>query len=215
MRLKPLALGLFAAAALAPAASALRAGDGAVYRFGSEEKHTNITFVSEAEVENIYGVTHTASGQTWIDFDGLKGKCNVSVPVDSLRTGIDARDGHLRSDAWLDAEKYPDIKLTCDDFDLTAKNKDKGLYETKFKGKLTIHGVTNDLETTVKVVKVSDAQAEKMGGGEWVRVTASFDVTLKDFKITIPPGPVVAKVSPTWSCKFDCYATTKKPEEKK
>ena len=191
---------------------ALAAEDaGKVYRFGTDEKHTNVTFVSEADVENIYGSTHAAKGQTWIDFDALKGKCSISVPVSTMKTGVDLRDEHLRSDAWLDAEQFPDITLSSTGFDLVEKNKAKGIYETKFKGKLTIHGVTKDLETTVKVVKISAEMAKVFGdGGDWVRVTAGFDVTLKDFNVTIPDGPVVAKVSPTWTVKFDCYATTAK-----
>ena len=71
-------------------ASALALGEekGSVYRFGTDAKHTNISFVSEADIENIYGMTHTASGRTWIDFDALEGKCNVVVPVKDLDTGI-------------------------------------------------------------------------------------------------------------------------------
>ncbi len=71
---------------------------GKTYRFGMHKKHANVAFTSETEVETIQGLTHTATGTTWLDFEGLKGKCDVKVPVDSLRTGIDARDEHLRSD---------------------------------------------------------------------------------------------------------------------
>jgi len=214
------AFALAFAAALASSSFVGAAEDeGKVYHFGDNEKHTNITFTSEAEVETIEGITHSATGRTWIDFENLKGKCNVSVPVDSMRTGIDLRDEHLRSETWLDQKKYADITLTSDGFDLVAKNKDKGVYSAKFKGKLTIHGVTKDLETTAKVVKVAPDQNKTMNGddsgAEWVHVVASFDVTLKDFDIKIPSGPVVAKVSPTWTVKFDCYATTAAPKEKK
>ena len=206
---------LVAATALAALSClALAEGEGKVYRFGTDTKHTNVTFVSEAEIENIYGMSHSAKGRTWLDFDALKGKCNVSVPVASLDTGIPLRNEHLRSSTWMDAEKHPDVTLVSDGFDLVAKNKDKGIYEAKFKGKLTIHGVTKDLETTAKVVKLAEEQGKKIGDGDWIRVTAGFDVTIKDFGITIPEGPVVAKVSPTWTVKFDCYATTAEPKDR-
>ncbi len=199
---------LFAAALAAGSALAVAEDAGKVYHFAMHEKHTNVTFSSETEIETIDGLTHTASGQTWIDFDGLKGKCNIKVPVDSMKTGVDLRDEHLRSETWLDAKKYPDISFASDGFDLVAKNKDKGIYSAKVKGKLTIHGVTKDLETTAKIVKLGKEQADMIGAGEWVHVVAGFDVTLKDFKIEIPAGAVVAKVSPTWTVKFDCYAST-------
>jgi polyisoprenoid-binding protein YceI len=209
------ATAVFVVAALA-AVSALAAAEdaGKVYHFGMNEKHTNVTFSSETEIETIDGLTHTASGRTWVDFDGLKGKCNITVPVDSMKTGVDLRDEHLRSETWLDQKKYPDISFVSDDFDLVAKNKDKGIYSAKVKGKLTIHGVTKDLETTAKVVKLSKEQAAMVGDGEWVHVVAGFDVTLKDFDVKIPAGAVVAKVSPTWTVKFDCYASTVEPKDK-
>jgi polyisoprenoid-binding protein YceI len=210
MRISALALAAVAAAS----ALALAEDAGKVYRFGMHDKHTNITFTSETEIETIDGLTHSASGQTWIDFEALKGKCSVKVPVDSLRTGVDLRDEHLRSETWLDQKKYPDISLVSDGFDLVAKNKDKGIYSAKFKGKLTIHGVTKDLETTAKVIKLSKEQSDMMGDGEWVHVVAGFDVTLKDFDVVIPAGAVVAKVSPTWTVKFDCYATSAEPKDK-
>jgi polyisoprenoid-binding protein YceI len=144
--------------------------------------------------------------------DRLRG--SLTVPVDSLRTGVDLRDEHLRSETWLDQKKHPDITLVSDGFDLVAKNKDKGIYSAKFKGKLTIHGVTKDLETTAKVIKLGKEQSEMMGDGEWVHVVAGFDVTLKDFDIVIPAGAVVAKVSPTWTVKFDCYASSAEPKDK-
>jgi polyisoprenoid-binding protein YceI len=207
-----LVLAFAAAAAAAPLA--LAEGDaGKTYRFGAATKHTNVTFTSEAEVENIYGITNTVSGSAWLDFEALKGKCSISVPVKSLDTRIELRNEHLRSETWLDEKKYPDITLASEGFDLTEKNKDKGIYQAAFKGKLTIHGVTKDLETTARVIKIAPDMTKMLGEGEWVRVIASFDVTLKDFDITIPDGPVVAKVSPTWTVKFDCYATT--AEEKK
>ena len=45
---------------------------------------------------------------------GLRGKAKLklSVPVDSLRTGIAARDEHLRSEHWMHAARYPAITFS-------------------------------------------------------------------------------------------------------
>src|SRR5262249_37323443 len=154
--------------------------------FGTQTKHTNITFVSEAEIENIYGKTSSASGTTWIDFDAGKGKANIKVPVKDLDTGIELRNEHLRSETWLDEKQFPDIKFASDGFDVKEKNKDKGLFEAKVKGKFTLHGVTKDIETTAKVARLSKEMSAKIGDGDWVRITATFEVTIADYGIKIP-----------------------------
>lgn len=193
------------------ALDATAADTGTLYNFGLNEKHTNVTFTSEADVENIYGMCHVASGTTWLDLETGKGKARIVVPVKHMKTGIDERDEHLRSDAWLDEEKHPEIVFVSDGFDITAKNRDKGVYEAKVKGTITIKGVKRDIETTARIVAVAEksAKAAGLGDGKWVRVTASFDVPLADFDVKVPDGPVQGKVSPIWAVKFDCYAGEK------
>jgi polyisoprenoid-binding protein YceI len=209
-------LAALAAAALVAGfagAAAADESDAKLYWFGTHLRHNNITFTSEADVENIYGVTHTLRGTTWIDWKTMKGKCSIAVPVKSMRTGIDLRDEHLRSDIWLDEAKYPDIRLVSDDITVTVRNKDKGLYDAKVAGDLTIHGVTRRVETAARVIQVMDEKSKQMiGDGEWVRVIATFDVRLSDYRIVIPEGPVQGKVNPVWSVKFDCYASTVKDQ---
>src|SRR4029079_12032389 len=148
--------------------------------------------------------------QTWLDFEAMKGKCNIRVPVKSLDTGIAQRNEHLQSDAWLDEAKHPEISFVSDGFDLVAKNAAKGLYDAKVTGKLTIHGVTRDLEATARIVKFTPDMSKKIVDGDWVHVTCAFPVTLKNYDITIPDGKVAGKVNPTWDVKFDCYATSAK-----
>lgn len=196
--------------ALLASLPALAADSGDVYRFGTHEKHTNVTFTSEADIENIYGMTHVASGSATLDLAGGKGSASITIPVKELRTGIDKRDEHLRSDAWLDEEKFPSITFEAASFDVSAKNREKGLYEATVKGTLTIHGVAKELTTTAKIAAVPEKAAKVLGDGKWVRVTTAFDVRLGDFGIKIPDGPVKGKVSETWAIKFDCYAGTEK-----
>ena len=206
------ALGL--AAALAASSARAADADAKTFHFGTHAKHTNVTFTSEADLENIYGRTNVASGTVRLDLVDKKGKASITVPVKHMKTGIDMRDEHLRSDQWLDEAKHPDITFVTEAFDLTEKNKDKGIWEARVKGKLTVHGVSKDLETTAKVVTVPDDKAKILGEGTWVRVTTSFDVKLSEHGVKIPDGPVQGKVNDTWAAKFDCYASTEKPEPK-
>jgi len=200
------------ALALLAAAFPAAAGDtdAKTYHFGTHSKHTNMTFTSEADLENIYGTSNVASGTVWLDLAEKKGKASITVPVKNLRTGIELRDEHLRSDQWLDAAKFPDITFATEGFDVAEKNKDKGIWEARVKGKFTMHGVAKDLEAPVRIVTVPAEKAKVLGEGSWVRVTTGFEVKLSDHGVKIPDGPAQGKVNDTWTVKFDCYASTEK-----
>src|SRR5260221_2536861 len=84
---------------------AFAGGGKTTYHFGAAQNRTNITFESKADLETIIGSSQSIEGSATINWEAGTGKVALSVPVASLRTGIDARDGHLRSENWLNAEK--------------------------------------------------------------------------------------------------------------
>ena len=59
---------------------------------------------------------------------------NITVDANTINTGIDMRDNHLRKDEYLDVEKYPSISFVSTA--VTANN---------VKGDLTIKGVTKQI----------------------------------------------------------------------
>lgn len=64
---------------------------------------------------------------------------DLSAEVASVNTGNDQRDGHLKSDAFFDAAKYPTLTFKSTSFKkVDAKN-------YKVSGNLTIHGVTKPI----------------------------------------------------------------------
>ena len=205
-------IGIVAAGAVVGGAAAQESGT--LFHFGTHTKHTNIAFVSEAEIETIHGTTNEMSGTFLVSFDELKGKTNLTIPVAGLRTGIETRDEHLRSDTWLDAANHPDITLTSSDIALTVKDADRGIYTAKLKGKLTIHGVTKERDLDATVVRLPQAATKGLGEGEWVKVTSRFDVKLADHDVKIPAPQVAPKVSEVWSVSFSAFATTTAPRER-
>ena len=206
-----LAAAAFAGTAVVSNGAAGAQESGTLYHLGTGTKHTNIAFVSEAEIETIHGTTNQMSGTFFVNFDELKGKCNLRIPVDGLRTGIPTRDEHLRSDAWLDAEKHPLITLTSSDITLTEKKKGR-LYDARIKGKLTVHGVEKERTIEATVIRLPEKLGKKMGAGEWVKLTSRFDVHFDDHGITIPNAEQVGpKVSKTWNVSANVFATTEAP----
>jgi polyisoprenoid-binding protein YceI len=218
--LAPLLVGAVAAlAALAGPAAPRAAADeaGSTYHFGTHAKHTNVTFVSEADLETIHGVTNTVRGTAWIDFEAKRARADLAVPVASMDTGIPLRNEHMRSEKWLDESKHPDVTFASDGFELTLRNRlDNGteVYAAKAKGRLTVHGVTRDVEPEVTVTRLAPELAKRIGPGDWVRVVTSFEVKLSDHKVEVPGGPVQGKVSDVWKVTFNCFATTKPPEKR-
>ena len=83
---------------------------------------------------------HAALGEVTLDAQGA-GKGSFSVTVADLKSGSTGRDEHIRSGGWLDAEKFPDIKL-----DVTKLERSKPTV-FKMEGTWTMHGVSKPIST--------------------------------------------------------------------
>lgn len=82
-----------------------------------------------------------------IDFDEAapeRSSVEVRIPTATITTGVEARDDHLRSSDFFDAEKFPFMV-----FQSTAIEPEGGAY--KIRGDLTIRNITHPvvLETTL------------------------------------------------------------------
>lgn len=168
------------------------------YSFDVDAKLVVITFESRMEVEDILGTTHSVSGTARLDPKG--GAFRLEVPVDSLRTGIDMRDQHLKSDAWLDAAKFPVLRFEGGDVRWEGDTK------ARVSGTFTMHGVSRPLSVTADVRRIPSAQGTKMGlaEGDWVRIRAEFPVRLSDFGVAIP-SMLAAKVGDVWTVKVSLF----------
>lgn len=168
------------------------------YSFHVDPKLVVITFESRMEIEDILGTTHTVSGTVTLDSKG--GSFRIEVPVDSLRTGIDLRDTHLRSEHWLDAAKFPTIRFEGKEIHW------EGDAKARVSGIFTLHGVSKPLSVTVDVRRIPSTQGTKLGlaEGDWIRVRGEFPVRLSDFGITIP-AMAAAKVSEVWTVKVSLF----------
>jgi polyisoprenoid-binding protein YceI len=193
------------ASALLLLASTARAAE-VTYYFGVSPQRTNVTFESQADFENILGSTNTLSGTAKIDMDGGRGSLSLEVPVASLKTGIDSRDGHLRSPMWLDADQYPSITFSADQ----VKKLDENNWEAS--GAFTAHGKSKDMTVVadVRPIPAGAAKAAGLEAGDWVKVTATFSVNLSDFGVKVP-DQLAGKVSDMWSVKVIAFASTVGP----
>jgi polyisoprenoid-binding protein YceI len=194
------------------AALLLTAGAGRVgaeevaYHFGVSDQRTNISFESQTDFEHILGSTNQLTGKVRVDWETGTAKLNLTVPVASMKTGIDLRDEHLRSPGWLDEEKYPEIEFKADKISSLGENK------YKVEGTFTMHGVSKALVVEADVRQIPSEAAQKAGleKGDWIRVSTSFKVKLSDYGVTIPEM-AAAKVNNAWKVRIQAFASTAKP----
>ncbi|MEP7279816.1 MAG: YceI family protein [Bacteroidota bacterium] len=77
-------------------------------------------------------------------------KISFSVAINSVYTGQEQRDAHLKSADFFNAEKYPQLLFVSSQLVPLKGN------EYKLKGDLTIHGVTKPTELNVEFGGIQD-----------------------------------------------------------
>lgn len=151
---------------------------------------SRITFVSDAPLETINGVSSRVYGEVTFDPANLSSaRGRVEVPVASLRTGIDLRDEHLRSDTWLDAEAHPQAVFEITGVEGASSLRPNQEARLTVNGRFTLHGVTRRVRARARVKWIP--LTEEMRGtpginGDVLRVRARFTVRLSDFGVEVP-----------------------------
>jgi polyisoprenoid-binding protein YceI len=154
--------------------------------FNFEDKYgrNQASFFSTTPLEDITGVSNAVKGKVTFNVGDVKSlKGSISIPVASIKTGIDLRDEHLRSDNWLDAESYPEITFMIKkvgDVKVTAENK----LEAKVTGDFTVHGVTKEVTTTATMTYLDESdQTKQRAPGDLLGVQATFNIVLSDYDV--------------------------------
>jgi polyisoprenoid-binding protein YceI len=102
---------------------------------------------------------------------------NVELGAASINTGVDQRDGHLRSADFLDAENFGQITFKSTKVDGAI---DRVGDEFKLTGDLTIRGTTKPVTLTVTF----DGRGKDPWGGERAGFSATASVDRRDYGLT-------------------------------
>lgn len=131
-------------------------------------KKSTVTFFSDALVEDITASTTKTAGI----IDLAKGEFAFSLPIKEFQFDKSLMKEHF-NEKYMETEKYPKATFlgTLQNF-----NSDAATQEVKARGKLTIHGVTKEVEIPATIKK----------NGLSYQVDAKFIVRLADYKIEIP-----------------------------
>ncbi|MGC9667972.1 YceI family protein [Planosporangium sp. 12N6] len=138
--------------------------------------HTRIGFVARhAMVTKVRGAFNEFEGTANVDgADPSKSSASVTIKAASIDTRNEQRDGHLRTNDFLDPETYPEITFVS-----TAVQQ---LDETTFRvtGDLTIKGVTK----SVTIDFSYEGAAKDPFGNLRIGFEGSTVINRKDFGIT-------------------------------
>jgi polyisoprenoid-binding protein YceI len=158
---------------------------------------SRIQFISDAPLETITGVSSHVTGDLTVDPNNLaSARGTITVPISSIRTGVDLRDEHLRGDSWLDAQHTPNATFEITRIEGAARLQPNHDTNIRIHGHFTIHGVTHDVvaNARVRLIPLSDELRAAHIDGDVIRGQASFRVLLTDYNVSVPL-PVRLKVS--------------------
>jgi polyisoprenoid-binding protein YceI len=131
-----LACATFAADSASPANPDPKAAQAGAFQV--EPIHTRVQFgVSHLGFSTFYGDFTGVTGSLDLKPASLAGsRVDIGIPTASISTTNTKLDGELKSEQWLDAQKFPTIHFVSTDV------KQMGPREVAITGNLTLHGVT-------------------------------------------------------------------------
>ncbi len=165
----------------------------------AKDGRNQAAFISDAPFEKINGLASGLDATVMLNVNDITQKPmgKVKVPINNIKTGIDLRDEHLRSEMWLNSQKFPyaEFQLTGIKNPSSKNLKDGQKVNCTLLGKFSVHGVTKDVEVpaTLTYFKESERTKAKVPGNLLV-ANAEFNIRLADYGIKIP-DMVVGKVS--------------------
>jgi polyisoprenoid-binding protein YceI len=142
--------------------------------WGIDPVHSTINFsVRHLMVSKVRGSFETFSGAVVVAEDGTP-SVSAEIVIDSLHSGNEQRDAHLKAADFFDVEKYPTASFVS-----TGVRADGNDYVLD--GEFTLRGVTKPIELKLAFNGVNPG----MGHGEVAGFEASVVLNRKDFGIDI------------------------------
>lgn len=172
------------------AAFLLQFGLFAQTQWALDATHSNVRFTVPhlviSEVEGSFSKFNGTVSHTKPDFSDAS--INFTVDVASVDTDNERRDGHLKSDDFFNAEKYPQMKFESTSFKKISGNK----YELS--GNLTIRDVTKPVKFDVVYGGTAkDGRGTTKAGFKATTSINRFDYGLKWNSLTEAGGATVGQ----------------------
>lgn len=152
-----------------PSAAPVRAAD---HAWAIDTTHSSVVFkLKHMNASMFYGTFEQITGTVTLDPAAPdKGSVAIVIPVDSLRTRDEKRDGHLKGPDFFNAKENPEITFKSTSI---AKAGD-GAFAVK--GKLSLAGKEKEVALTVQDTGEGEMMGTKLHGWE-----TTFTIKRSDF----------------------------------
>jgi polyisoprenoid-binding protein YceI len=156
----------------------------------------NAVFKLDAPLESINGSANGVTGTVSFDPENPSATTGkIVVTTASLTVPNPMMNGHLHSDKWLDAAKFPEIIFEAKSL---ANVKTEGTTTTAdVTGTFTLHGVSKELTVPIKLTYLKDKLSSRVPNlkGDLLVIRANFVINRGEFNIA--KGQYEDKVSTT------------------
>lgn len=162
------------------------------YKIDSD--HTEVRFGwSHAGVTVQTGEFHKTEGTLTLADDIADSTIEVTIDTNSLSSGVEALDTHLKSEDFLEVETYPTITFKSKLIEMTGDNTMDVL------GDLTIHGVTNEVtlatEMTLNGEHPLGANFDSYKG-QWLAFQGTTEIDHQSFEVgPFSTGPITITIA--------------------
>jgi polyisoprenoid-binding protein YceI len=145
-------------------------------RWEIDSSHSSVNFsVRHLVIAKVRGTFGRWSGTVQVP-DGDFSKATVAVTIDasSIDTGVEQRDGHLKSPDFFDVAQYPELRF------VGKRVEPRSGHEVDVVGDLTIKGITHEVVLRVE----QHGQAKDPWGNLRAAFTAKTSIDRQDFGLT-------------------------------
>jgi polyisoprenoid-binding protein YceI len=157
--------------------SAAHAGGDLPRRYRLDPATSQVWFDADARLHSFRGQTRQVSGSFILVQSSPPHvvEARVTIEAASLETGNRDRDADMRRD-FLEVARYPTIEFTVRELSAARPATDGRGWDVVLKGRLTVHGVTREVQvpTTVSLAP------------EGVAARGHLHLDMRDFNIRVP-----------------------------
>jgi len=177
--------GVIAAAMLA----AMSTGVSADTTYATDQGHTEVMFGwSHAGVTNQNGEFTKVNGILNLADNIEDSSIEVEIDTNSLASGFEALDKHLKSPDFFDVEKFPTMTFK------STSVKSTGETTMDVTGDLTIHGVTQPVTLKTEMTHKGEhplGKSIEYYQGEWIGIRATTEIDHQSFDVGgFSTGPI-------------------------
>jgi polyisoprenoid-binding protein YceI len=150
--------------------------------------HSEISFKVRHLLAKVSGRFTRFSGEIKVDPKDIgKSSVEVSIEAASVNTDVEARDNHLRTDAFFDVAKYPAITFKS----TSVKEISKGKLEVT--GDFTLHGVTKRI--TFPITNAGTQPGMKPGAVVAGFIDGALTINRQDYGVSYGKGMIGDEVA--------------------